>query len=99
MEQEVITMNVKNTNIINLLENILTELEAQQNLLRLAEEEAENIGVKLDPTNERDCLNALGYANRADIMLTLLYVSTDKARSMHEWAQNALADCLTGKAE
>lgn len=30
MEQEVITMNVKNTNIINLLEKILTELEAQK---------------------------------------------------------------------
>lgn len=99
MEQEVITMNVKNTNIINLLEKILTELEAQKNLLRFAEEEAESVGINLDPTDRKDNLKALDYANRADMMLTLLYTSKNKARLMHEWAQIALADCLTGKAE
>lgn len=87
------------TDIVSLLDDLLTELEAQKNLLRFAEEEAESVGINLDPTDRKDNLKALGYANRADMMLTLLYTSTDKASLMHEWVQKALEDCLTGKAE
>lgn len=87
------------TDIVSLLDDLLTELEAQKNLLRFAEEEVESVGINLDPTDRKDNLKALDYANRADMMLTLLYTSTDKASLMHEWVRKALEDCLTGKAE
>lgn len=85
--------------IMSVIEDLLAELEAQQNLLRLAEEEAEPVSGDLDYSNNIDRARAFNYANRADIMLTLLYTITDKAIIMTEKAENALKECVNEEAK
>ena len=84
--------------IMSVIEDLLAELEAQQNLLRLAEEEAEPVSGGLDYSNNIDRARAFNYADRADIMLTLLYTITDKAIIMTEKAENALKECVNEEA-
>ena len=48
--------------------------------------------------NNRDRARAFNYADRADIMLTLLYTITDKAIIMTEKAENALKECVNEEA-
>ncbi|MGN0549576.1 MAG: hypothetical protein ACI4IM_08260 [Acutalibacteraceae bacterium] len=85
--------------IMSVIEDLLAELEAQQNLLRLAEEEAEPVSGGLDYSNNIDRARAFNYADRADIMLTLLYTITDKAIIMTEKAENALKECVNEEAK
>lgn len=85
--------------IMSVIEDLLAELEAQQNLLRLAEEEVEPVSGGLDYSNNIDRARAFNYADRADIMLTLLYTITDKAIIMTEKAENALKECVNEEAK
>lgn len=85
--------------IMSVIEDLLSELESQRNLLRLAEEEAEPVSGGLDYiNNNRDRARAFNYVDRADIMLTLLYTITDKAIIMTEKAENALKECVNEEA-
>ena len=53
----------------------------------------------LDYSNNIDRARAFNYADRADIMLTLLYTITDKTIIMTEKAENALKECVNEEAK
>ncbi len=75
--------------IVCVLDEALTALDVQRNFLQLAAEECDHAGGRADQCRR------MAYAQRADIMITLIYAVDDKARELHEQLQTALSECMS----
>lgn len=68
--------------VMDVLENAVNELEAQENLLLLASEEADKAATHQDFSKKEDVRRACVYAGRASIMLTLLYTVMEQTQTL-----------------
>lgn len=75
--------------VVCVLDEALTALDVQRNFLQFAAEECDHAG------GQEDRCRRMAYAQRADIMITLIYAVDDKARELYEQIQTALSECMS----
>ncbi len=75
--------------VVCVLDEALTALDVQRNFLQLAAEECDHAG------GREDQCRRMAYAQRVDLMITLIYAVDDKARELHEQIQTALSECMS----
>lgn len=75
--------------VVDVLDEALTALDVQRNFLQLAAEECDRSG------GREDQCRRMAYAQRADIMVTLIYAVDDKARELYEQIQTVLSECMS----